>query len=133
MDRGPSVVACPEEGGKGGGGEPGAGLPPSQPPPNASQSRRLYPQQVLGLHRPWGAGGFSPLQCTFLQRPLGAVALRPSGPLHPESGMGGILRVGVGKGRDTDGVKERNGSERLDRESGKRLGEMGMRGQGSGA
>lgn len=112
MGRGPSVVACPEERGKGGGGERGTGPLPSQHPPNSSlRTEATLPAQVLGLHRPWPV--VWPLECTILERPLGAVSLTSSGHLHPIIGMGGILRLRVGKGRDGDGVKESNGRERL--------------------
>lgn len=103
MGRGPSVVACPEEGGREGWGWGARRWPVAQSAPSQCQPiEGLYPQQVLGLRRPWGAEGLSPPGCTFRQRPLGAVSLRPLGPLHPISGMGGILGVGMEKGRDGD-------------------------------
>lgn len=71
---------------------------------------------------PSGGVGVQPLEYTFLRWPLGEVCPPPSGPLDPITRTGGVLGLGLGKGSDGDGVKERKGSKRLQWESGRRLG-----------
>lgn len=122
MGRGPSVVACPEEKGKGGGGgEDLACCPVSTLPALLQPIEGTLPTADSGLHWPWGVGVQTP-ECTFLQWPLGAVSPPPSGPLHSVTGTEGVLGLGMGKWGDGDGVKERNGSKKLEWESGRRWG-----------
>lgn len=91
-------------------------LSPLQPTEGTLPMARSGASPALGV---WGV---QLLECTFLQRPLGAVSSPPSEPLDPVTGMGGVLGLRLGNGRDGDRVTERNGSERLEWESGRRLG-----------
>lgn len=68
---------------------------------------------------PSGGVGIQPLEYTFLQWPLGEVPPPTSGPLNPITRIRGALDLGMGKGGGGDGVQERNGSKRLEWESGR--------------
>lgn len=110
MGRGPSVVARPEERGKGGGGggEDLACCPVSALPALLQPIEGTLPTEDSGLHWPWGCGGSVPgvhlpavASGGSVPSPIGTTAFRNWNGRSPGSGdgEGGRWRWGKGEKR----------------------------------